>query len=157
MAYRFALVCVAGILSSGCATNVQTIESAEVKSAAVVQFKSLAVSDELKRSGLSQVFSDYWVSHSVKNWKRRYGLEVFQAPVDEKFYVAYHANAWQLLSIEVGDIQLTDAGASVTATMTYADPEKRKDLAVLLVDKWKLVNGEWRHVFDDPMLNSLKR
>ncbi|MBK6593454.1 MAG: hypothetical protein IPG23_12300 [Burkholderiales bacterium] len=73
-------------------------------------------------------FVDYWQAHADRNWKRRYAIEKFPRALEEKFYVAYHANAWQLKSIMITGVQVAAKEATVDIVLTVVDPEKKTEI-----------------------------
>ena len=80
-------------------------------------------------------------------------MEKFPRALDEKFYVAYHANAWQLNSVKITDVQIAEKEAAVDVVLTVVEPEKKTQIPQYQKDKWVFVDGVWRHVVQDPMLS----
>ena len=143
----------AGVMISGCATPSGGALNNPPEQKLLVQYSDPAFEEALQQAGLKSTYVEYWQSHGTRNWQRRYELEKFQRPVEEKFYVAYYGKAWVIRSMHVTDVKLTDGAASVGAAITFAHPDTLKDVVQILQDKWALVNGVWLHVVQDPMLS----
>lgn len=139
-------------LCTGCATNGGNLTSAVATPPLSILYETPSLADELGKSGIKDGFFDYWQAHTSKNWKRRYELEKFPRPLEEKFYVAYHANAWSLRSLKITGIQQTSLEVSVDLVLSMADPAKKSDVVQYQKDKWVKVDGAWLHVVQDPML-----
>lgn len=144
-------------LLSGCATSGGSASTPQAQPKLAVQYSSPAVEDELKRTGMQPAFMDYWQAHLDKDWSHRYALEKFPKPVEEKFYVAYHVNAWPIRLVQVSSVTVTEQGATVNVALTFSDPEKKKDFVQYQQTKWTLVDGAWRHMVVDPMLSGFSQ
>ena len=142
------------IFVSGCATSNSNSSTASAANTALsFVYGSPAMVDQLRNAGLGDLFVDYWQAHADRNWKRRYAIEKFPRALEEKFYVAYHANAWQLKSIMITGVQVAAKEATVDIVLTVVDPEKKTEIPQYQKDKWAVVDGVWRHVVQDPMLS----
>ena len=139
-------------LCAGCATNGGNFPTAVAAVPLSILYETPSLAEELGKSGIKDRFSDYWQAHASKNWKLRYELEKFPRPLEEKFYVAYHANAWSLRSVKVTGVQQTSLEVTVDLVLSLVDPEKKSDIVQYQKDKWVMVEGSWRHVVQDPML-----
>lgn len=152
-AIAFSVAVGASILCVGCATSMGTASSEVAKPVLSVSFASTSMADDLAKVGLQRVFTDYWQAHTDRNWKHRFETEIFPRPLEERFYIAYHANAWALGSVKVTGVELTSQEASVEIALTLINPDKRTESVQYQKDKWKVVDGAWRHVVQDPMLS----
>ena len=142
-----------GVMVSGCATSSGGVTNNAPEQKLLVQYSDPAFEEALNQAGLKSPLTEYWQSHGTRDWKRRYELEKFPKPVEEKFYVAYYANAWTIRSVLVTAVNLTTQTPSVDIALTIVDPEKKKDTLHSLKDMWELTDGTWRHIVQDPMLS----
>lgn len=141
-------------LVTGCATsNNNSVTIPAANAALSFAYGSPLMADQLRNAGLGERFVEYWQAHADKNWKRRYAMEKFPRDLEEKFYVAYHANAWQLKSVAITGVQITEKEATVDVVLTVVDPEKKIEIPQYQRDKWVVIDSVWRHVVQDPMLS----
>ena len=123
-------------LVTGCATsNNNSVTIPAANAALSFAYGSPLMADQLRNAGLGERFVEYWQAHADKNWKRRYAIEKFPRDLEEKFYVAYHANAWQLKSVAITGVQ------------------KKIEIPQCQRDKWVVIDSAWLHVVQDPMLS----
>ena len=164
-AFTLTLSLVALVGGSGCAnspspaSNAQSEKTPAAMSTSArlpLRFKATADAEALKNAGLANPLYAYWQAHLDRDWKQRFAIEKFPRPVEEKFYVAYHANAWPLKSLEVLSVAIKGDEASVDLGFTWVEPEKSKDVARTQRDKWVRAEGQWRHVVSDPMLSGFQ-
>ena len=146
------LIAVSGSLITGCASEPNAAISSASMSQFTVQYSNPALEQDLNPEGLKVAFVEYWQAYGARDWKRRYSLEKFARPLEEKFYVAYHAKAWTARSILVTAASVTEQAASIDVALTMTDPEKMSDVIQSHRDKWEFADGVWRHVVQDPML-----
>lgn len=156
-AFAICIVIGSASLMSGCATNGGDASPSQANIVLAVQYSNPSDKDVLDRLGLLRTFHDYWQFHLDRDWKRRYALEKFPRPVEERFYVAYHANAWPLRLLQVTGVSVTDQDAIVSVALTFADPDKKKDVIHHQQSKWTRVEGSWRHLVSDPMLSGFSQ
>ena len=156
-AFAISILIGSASLMSGCASSGGGVSMPQASPTLVVQYSNPADKDALNRAGMLNSFIDYWQSHLSKDWSHRYDLEKFSRPVDQKFYTAYHANAWPIRLLQVTGVNLTEQDATVNITLTFFDPEKKRDILQYEQNKWTRVNGSWLHIASDPMLSGFSQ
>lgn len=139
-------------LMTGCATTQVERVSARAKTKFVVRYQNSEFEPSLARVGLSATVLAYWQSHFEKNWGQLYDYEILPNNLEKKFYEAYHAKAFDLLSVQVDGLELTNLEANLQLTLTFFDAGKQENLVQQLKDTWLWKGGTWRHLARDPML-----
>lgn len=124
-----------------------------------IQFQGQEVKQQLADIGLMQPLGEYWNFYATGDWEGRYRMEEFQRHVEESFYVAYHAAAWQLLELHIDSVDVGAAPERVRinlrARFRHLDrPDEER--SAILQDLWTQREQVWLHVNSDPMLNGLR-
>jgi len=108
--------------------------------------------------GLQNAVQAYWQVHSQRDWAKLFTMELSPSPdipLSQNFYVAYHARAWPVLDVKVLSVKAeNDTGADILLSqeVRYHHPDKNQPHMAYRHDKWRLVQGQWRHLVNDPML-----
>jgi len=112
----------------------------------------------LNEMGLKAGFEAYWRTHISRNWAKLFTMEHASIPLSEKFYVPYHARAWPVLEVKVLSFTRdeVDGDAVLNLQVVYENPDNAKPHKAYRQDRWRLVDGVWRHVVIDPMLIQVK-
>ncbi len=144
-------------IGSGCTSNPIQQPSSVARTNLLVLFASPRGEEAMSRALLKEPFIAYWQAHIERDWRRRFSLERLTSPLEERFYVAYHANAWKLKRLQVLEVAATANAAIVSVAFTWIDPENEKEVVRTQKDEWILTGTEWRHVISDPMLSGFKQ
>lgn len=144
------LACAA--MLSGCALDPATTSASN---RVLVEYATPAVQEHVAKAGLLHLVKDYWQAHVRRDWAARYAMEHFPRPLEERFYVAYHANAWKLLGVSVTAVSLRPNECEIDLTLRFNDPTSQTDATQQLRDHWIFVDGQWRHKVTDPMLSGV--
>lgn len=123
------------------------------------QFQNQEARGQLEELGLAQPFDEYWAAFVARDWAGRYRMEEFHRPVEEQFYVSYHAAAWRLLELHIDAIDAADAPERVRINLRarFRNLERPEQEAnTVLQDLWTKRGQGWLHVNSDPMLNGLR-
>lgn len=112
----------------------------------------------LAEMSLKANFEAYWQAHVSRNWTKLFSMEHASVPLSEKFYVPYHARAWPVVEVKVLSFTRdeVDGDAVLNLQVVYENPDNAKPHKAYRHDRWRLVDGVWRHVVIDPMLIQVK-
>ena len=157
-AIPLALSVAAALAAVGCTTTTTapTPATSAAASKPVVITYAEGQQQALEQLGLQAALQTYWQAHSQRDWAKLLTMELAPAdsPLSEKFYIPYHAKAWPVLDVKVlSSTQEGDAGdVLLSQEVRYHHPDKDKPHLAYRHDKWRLVQGQWWHVVNDPML-----
>lgn len=158
-------VCVAaGFISAGCTALPAERAVVDETPAATSGVPTLSLTYEdsvqsvLADMNLKASFEAYWRTHISRNWAKLFTMEHASVPLSEKFYVPYHARAWPVLEVKVLSFARDeiDGDAVLNLQVVYENPDNAKPHKAYRQDRWRLVDGVWRHVVIDPMLIQVK-
>lgn len=153
----------AALATVGCATITTSSPNPLPATSAAVSAPVVAISyaqDQQQKleqlEGLQAALQAYWQTHSQRNWAKLFAMELSpDVTLSENFYVAYHARAWPVLDVKVLSLKAeNDTGADILLSqeVRYQNPDKNQPHVAYRHDKWRLVQGQWRHLVNDPML-----
>ncbi|WP_461466590.1 hypothetical protein [Melaminivora sp.] len=156
--YRLSLAAAALAMLAGCASLTEGGLNGAPASKVAIEYPagSSAERQAMAQAALLPAFERYWATHAARDWKRLYTLETADRMPGEDFYVAYHARAWPLLSVQVVDLQWQEDGSQAVLTlgMRLRNPDKKgREEVVYRKDRWvRPTQGGWVHQVTDPML-----
>lgn len=139
-------------LVGGCTSTITNQSSVAQAQELQLTFESAAMAEELRVLGLEKPFTEYWRAHARRDWSAKFRFEKFPRQMEEKFYIAYHANAWALRSLRVNTVNVTPEQVTLEMTINLMDPEKQIERPQNQKTVWLKSDGAWRHVVSDPML-----
>ncbi len=151
-AFAISMTIGAVALVGGCTTTITNQSSIAQAQELQLTFESAAMAEELRVLGLEKPFTEYWRAHARRDWSAKFGFEKFPRPMQEKFYNAYHANAWALRSLRVNTVNVAPDQVTLEMTINLMDPEKQIERPQYQKAIWLKFDGAWRHVVSDPML-----
>jgi hypothetical protein len=133
--------------------------AAEAALAAVpLTFANADVGRAVEQLGLEAPLRRYWRLHMDRDFGARFDMEVADQPVKKEFYVAYYGRSWPLERITVNSSSTAGAEAILSLSLLMRDPDRNRTTTVNLPNTtWRRVDGRWKHVITDPMLNGMRQ
>lgn len=159
------VLCASIIILSGCSDSpkeqkkqleektTDVTKSTEMISASVVKWQVPEVVSYPERLQLRVV--EFWTYFFHRQWDKCYNMESPENKqiVEQKLYEAYYNGGWKSQAVQVERVDMNgEDQASVVVVVSHINPKTNEPKPTVFKDQWRKVDGEWYHVFRDPIL-----